>query len=41
MTDVKNWEDQLIAEMRANDGKVTQGRLPGTCYHDEPRCSVR
>ena len=29
MTDVKNWEDQLIAEMRANDGKVTQGPLAG------------
>ena len=28
-TDVKAWEDQLIAEMRANDGKVTQGPLAG------------
>jgi deazaflavin-dependent oxidoreductase (nitroreductase family) len=29
MTDVKNWEDQLIAELRANDGKVTSGPLAG------------
>ena len=29
MTDVKNWEDQLIAEMRDNDGTVTQGPLAG------------
>ncbi len=29
MTDVKDWEDQLIAELRANDGKVTSGPLAG------------
>jgi deazaflavin-dependent oxidoreductase (nitroreductase family) len=29
MADPKAWEDQLIAEMRANDGKVTQGPLAG------------
>jgi deazaflavin-dependent oxidoreductase (nitroreductase family) len=29
MTDVKSWEDQLIAELRANDGKVTSGPLAG------------
>jgi deazaflavin-dependent oxidoreductase (nitroreductase family) len=27
--DAKAWEDQLIAEMRANGGKVTQGPLAG------------
>ena len=27
--DPKAWEDQLIAEMRANGGKVTQGPLAG------------
>ena len=27
--DVKAWEDQLIAELRANRGKVTQGPLAG------------
>jgi deazaflavin-dependent oxidoreductase (nitroreductase family) len=27
--DAKAWEDQLIAEMRANDGQVTQGPLAG------------
>ena len=27
--DAKAWEDQLIAEMRANDGKITQGPLAG------------
>ena len=29
MTDVKAFEDQLIAEMRANDGKVVSGPLAG------------
>lgn len=29
MTDTAAWEDQLIAEMRANDGKVTSGPLAG------------
>ena len=29
MADPKAWEDQLIAEMRANGGKVTQGPLAG------------
>lgn len=29
MTDVAAWEDQLIAEMRANGGKVTEGPLAG------------
>ena len=29
MTDVKSWEDQLITELRANDGTVTQGPLAG------------
>jgi deazaflavin-dependent oxidoreductase (nitroreductase family) len=29
MTDVKDWEDQLIAGLRANDGKVTSGPLAG------------
>jgi len=28
-TEVTTWEEQLIAEMRANDGKVTQGPLAG------------
>jgi deazaflavin-dependent oxidoreductase (nitroreductase family) len=29
MTDVQAWEDQLIADMRAHDGKVTSGPLAG------------
>ncbi len=29
MTDVKSFEDKLIAEMRANDGKVLSGPLAG------------
>ena len=29
MTDVSTFEDQLIAEMRANDGKVSSGPLAG------------
>ncbi len=29
MTDVSTFEDQLIAEMRANDGKVLSGPLAG------------
>lgn len=29
MADPKAWEDQLIAEMRAHDGQVTQGPLAG------------
>jgi deazaflavin-dependent oxidoreductase (nitroreductase family) len=29
MTDVAAWEDQLIADMRAHDGKVTSGPLAG------------
>ena len=29
MIDAKQWEEQLIAEMRANDGEVTQGPLAG------------
>jgi deazaflavin-dependent oxidoreductase (nitroreductase family) len=29
MADPKAWEDQLIAEMRAHDGTVTQGPLAG------------
>ncbi len=29
MTDVKAFEDALVAEMRANDGKVTSGPLAG------------
>jgi deazaflavin-dependent oxidoreductase (nitroreductase family) len=29
MTNVRDWEDRLIAEMRVNDGKVTQGPLAG------------
>lgn len=29
MTDVTSFEDQLIAEMRANEGKVTSGPLAG------------
>lgn len=29
MADPKAWEDQLIAEMRANGGQVTQGPLAG------------
>jgi deazaflavin-dependent oxidoreductase (nitroreductase family) len=29
MTDAASWEDRLIAEMRANDGKVTSGPLAG------------
>lgn len=29
MTDAASWEDQLIAMMRANGGKVTEGPLAG------------
>jgi deazaflavin-dependent oxidoreductase (nitroreductase family) len=29
MADAKAWEDQLISEMRAHDGKVTSGPLAG------------
>ena len=29
MADAKAWEDQLINEMRAHDGKVTSGPLAG------------
>ena len=29
MTDAQQWEEQLIAEMRANGGEVTQGPLAG------------